>query len=167
MSNNKDTWKDDTPVVPLTEGYGFAFLRSSVFRSNTAAGDNGGVANLGENSSVWVQGGGNLFEGNKAFWDGAVFSSATSSVIDIDGGEFVENAGDAVSVEAMCRGRAGADTLSTRDLSCASRASGGMALDARLQLVNPENLPTPPSIVLATLKFDRYLLPWNLSVSPR
>ena len=96
MSSYKQEWDDESPVVPSSEGYGFAFLRSSTFRNNTAIADNGGVVNLAENASVSVQGDGNLFEGNKATQDGAVFAATTSTVIDVDGGEFVDNQSDSV-----------------------------------------------------------------------
>lgn len=111
MSNSKDMWMDDIPVEPLMEGHGSAFLRNSVFRNNTAAGDNGGVANLGEYASVSVQGEGNLFEGNQALLEGGVFSAATTSVINVDGGEFADNESEEVRREAMPRGRGSADRL--------------------------------------------------------
>eukprot|EP00752_Nemacystus_decipiens_P010943 g9725.t1 len=91
MSSDKDEWLDGTPVDPVEEGYGVALLRNSTFRNNTALSDNGGVVNLETLASLFVQGTGNLFEGNSAVSDGAVFSSTTDTTIEVDGGDFVEN----------------------------------------------------------------------------
>lgn len=126
MSSNKEEFSNRIPADPVTEGYGFAFLRSSTFRNNTASSDNGGVANLEKFASLSVQGGGNLFEGNQAFSDGAVFSATTDSTIDVDGGNFVQNESDSVRVVAIDVSGTVDGTRTTRYLAVVRILVGGL-----------------------------------------
>ena len=85
-------------MVTLSSGYEWTFepgaalvLRNSTFTDNLAHLDNSGVVNLGEYSSVVVEGDGNVFARNVCGGYGAVFGAAADARLVVEGGEFYEN----------------------------------------------------------------------------
>ncbi|CAM9271368.1 unnamed protein product, partial [Ectocarpus sp. 8 AP-2014] len=66
-------------------------LRNSTFTDNWAHLDNAGVVNLGEFSTLLVEGDDNVFAGNECGQNGAVFGATTDTVIVIEGGTFFGN----------------------------------------------------------------------------
>ena len=82
----------------LSEAPGGAVVMwNSSFENNIAKGDSGGVLTAAENSSVTVEGDGNVFKGNNCGEDGGVFQLSANTLITIEGGNFTGNTCDKVS----------------------------------------------------------------------
>ena len=66
-------------------------MRNSLFGSNEAELESGGVINAGEFCTTVVEGDGNRFELNNCYGDGGVIVATTDTSITIEGGLFINN----------------------------------------------------------------------------
>lgn len=66
-------------------------LRNSTFTDNLADLQNAGVVNLGDFSSLLVEGDDNVFARNACGEAGAVFGATVDTRLVVEGGEFYEN----------------------------------------------------------------------------
>ncbi|CAN0008375.1 unnamed protein product, partial [Scytosiphon promiscuus] len=70
---------------------GVVILRNSSFTDNRAHLDNAGVVNLGEFSSLTVEGDGNVFARNECGQSGAVIGATVDTSVVVEGGLFLDN----------------------------------------------------------------------------
>lgn len=73
-------------------------MRNSLFGSNWADLDSGGVVSADEYCTMVVEGDGNVFEGNECYGDGGVIVATTDTSITIEGGLFINNRVEEVSL---------------------------------------------------------------------